>query len=139
MQIFFNPSPMEEKLLTYPLDKIKCFILNQHEGKNLTGEHKPQDILNKMLNLYPDSSIILTMGADGVIYQDKNNIYHQPAYKTKVVDTTAAGDTLLGYYIASIQKNMTIPAALDLAAKASAITVSKAGAAESIPYLKEVC
>jgi ribokinase len=54
------------------------------------------------------------------------------------VDTTAAGDTFTGYFIASILQEKPVPEALKLAAKASAIAVSREGAVPSIPTLDEV-
>jgi len=133
MQIYFNPSPMDSKILEYDLSKIHCFIINQPEAYDITSEQEPDKILSKMLSLYPNSQVILTLGSDGVIYQDKENKYTQDAFKSEVVDTTAAGDTFLGYYLASVQKGLDTAKALELAAKAASITITRHGATESIP------
>ena len=53
-------------------------------------------------------------------------------------DTTAAGDTFTGYYLASVIKGQTVEDALRIAARASAMAVSRAGAIPSIPVLEEV-
>ena len=63
---------------------------------------------------------------------------HQPIVKVPVVDTTAAGDTFTGFFIGSIAKGLSPKEAMQIAAKASAIAVSRQGAAPSIPELKEV-
>lgn len=63
---------------------------------------------------------------------------HVPANQVPVVDTTAAGDTFCGYYLACISKSMTVKAALKTATAASGLAVGRSGAASSIPYWAEV-
>ena len=62
----------------------------------------------------------------------------QSIYKVKTVDTTAAGDTYTGYFIAGILNGKTIKEAMDTASKASAIAVSRQGAAPSIHIWKKL-
>ena len=81
---------------------------------------------------------MLTLGSDGSVYQDDTGIYRQGIYKVKAVDTTAAGDTFTGYFIASIIEGLSVQEGLELAAKASAIAVSRPGATASIPLRSEV-
>ena len=53
-------------------------------------------------------------------------------------DTTAAGDTFTGFFLASYLKDGDVKKALDLAAKASSITVQGKGAAQSIPEISQL-
>ncbi len=138
MTIYFNPAPMNNLVLNYPLKHIDTFIVNQSEAQALTKVNSPEKIKEKMIQLFPNSKIILTLGKNGVIYIDKNRVIQQPAYKTIAVDTTAAGDTFIGYYIAGLQKNLSIEQCLDFACNAASISVSREGAATSIPYLREL-
>ena len=62
----------------------------------------------------------------------------QPCYKVKAVDTTAAGDTFTGFFIGGLSQGMEGVKALDWAAIAAAVAVSRAGAATSIPSKEEV-
>ena len=62
----------------------------------------------------------------------------QGIFPVKTVDTTAAGDTFTGYFISSIIDGMPVQDGLKLAAKASAIAVSRPGATASIPVRSEV-
>jgi len=55
-----------------------------------------------------------------------------------VVDTTGAGDTFVGYFIASVAEGLPTAAALRRAAAAAALCVSRAGAMDSIPLGDEV-
>ena len=64
--------------------------------------------------------------------------YRQGIYPVMAVDTTAAGDTFTGYFISSVLEGLPVPEGLKLAAKASAIAVSRQGATASIPLREEV-
>ena len=88
--------------------------------------------------LYPDMQVVLTLGKDGSVYQYKDQVYRQGIFSVQAVDTTAAGDTFTGYFISSILEGMPVDEGLKLAAKASAIAVSREGATASIPVKAEV-
>ncbi len=138
LQIALNPSPFDDALKKCDLKKISIFLLNEIEGGQISGETEPEKILDAMTKQYPNARIVLTLGSDGVIYRDQNETHKQGIFKVKAVDTTAAGDTFTGYFLASLCRNIPIKEALTLCAKASAITVSRMGATDSIPTLKEV-
>lgn len=138
MVIYFNPAPICNKLLSYPLHYIDTFIVNVPEAKAITNANSTDQMLDKMAQLFPKSKVILTLGEQGVIYQDQKTRISQPAYKVNAIDTTAAGDTFLGYFLASLQKNIEVKTALQIACKAASITVTRAGATTSIPYLHEL-
>ncbi len=138
MKIVLNPSPYDKALDECDLKKVSYFILNEIEGNQMTGEKEPEKILAGIHAKYPDAKIVLTLGSEGSMYFDDGKIYRQGIYKVKDVDTTAAGDTFTGFFIASIIKGMKSEEALSLAAKASAIAVTKPGALDSIPTIEEV-
>lgn len=136
--VVLNPSPITDELLKYPLDQVDWFIMNEIEGKAITGEETPMNIAEKMRKLYPNAKTVLTLGADGAVYFDCESCISVPAGKGKPVDTTAAGDTFTGYFFTGISKGKTPLEALEWATKASDITVTRKGAAESIPYASEI-
>ena len=136
--IILNPSPFDEKLEKCDLGKVSLFLVNEIEGFQITGEKEPQKILDQIRNKYPKAKVVLTLGGNGAVYQDGENHYHQDIFKVKAVDTTAAGDTFTGYFIASFMEGMSAGEGLKMAAKASAIAVSRPGATASIPTRKEV-
>ena len=138
MQIALNPSPFDSKLLECDLKKIGIFLLNEIEGEQVTGEKDPDAILNKLQELYPEARIVLTLGKDGAVYAYKNERYAQPIFPVKAVDTTAAGDTFTGYFLAGLMDGMEIPEVLKMCSKASSIAVTRPGAVQSIPYRAEV-
>lgn len=138
MMIILNPSPFDGALDKCDLSKVSLFLVNEIEGYQITDEKVPDKILQKIKELYPKSKIVLTLGGDGSIYQDETGVYRQGIFKVDVVDTTAAGDTFTGYFIASIIEGLPVQKGLEIAARASAIAVSRAGATASIPMRSEI-
>ncbi len=138
MMIFLNPSPYDHGLDSCDLSKISLFLVNEIEGYQITGEKEPEKILEKMKWLYPGAKLLLTLGGEGSVYQDETGIYRQGIYRVKAADTTAAGDTFTGYFISSVIDGLPVQEGLDLAARASAIAVSRPGASASIPLREEV-
>lgn len=138
MMIILNPSPYDSALDKCDFSKISMFLLNEVEGSQVTGEKETDAILEKLKEIYPEAKVVLTLGGDGSVYQYKEEQYRQGIYPVKAVDTTAAGDTFTGYFISSVLEGLPVPEGLKLAAKASAIAVSRQGATASIPLREEV-
>ena len=138
MQVVLNPSPIADNLKELPLEKISWFILNEIEGGELSGETEAEKILDKLTALYPHAKIVLTLGGDGSVYADSAQRIRQAAFRVQAVDTTAAGDTFTGFFFAAMAEGAAPADALLRASKASSISVTRAGAAASIPKLEEV-
>lgn len=143
MVVILNPSPMNEKILELPLEDVDYFLLNEVEASQILGEKMRdgenwEDIAEKLLERFPHANIVLTMGREGSVFKNSKETVRQPIYKVKAVDTTAAGDTFTGFFIGGILSGISTKEAMDRAAKASAIAVSRQGAAPSIPVLSEV-
>lgn len=143
MKIILNPSPMNEKIMKLPLDQIDYFILNEIEAMQILEMDKPEEIDGKYIasllhERFKDATIVLTLGSEGSVCISDDEYIEQSIYKVKAIDTTAAGDTYTGYFIAGILKGKTIKESMDIASKASAIAVTRQGAAPSIPVLEEV-
>lgn len=138
LTVVLNPSPISEALLAYPLDMVDWFILNEIEGKALTEKNGTEEIVSVMREKFPRARVVLTLGKEGAMYFDATSCVAVPAGKGKPVDTTAAGDTFTGYFFTGIALGKTPEEALRWATKASDITVTRKGAAESIPYASEL-
>ncbi len=138
MQIALNPSPFNEKLNAVDLSKISMFLLNEVEGFQITGKKDPEEIVEALLHRFPEARIMLTLGKDGSVYADQKQKLHQSIFPVKAVDTTAAGDTFTGYFLAGLAEGLPMEEILRRSAKASAIAVSRPGAVPSIPYRQEV-
>jgi ribokinase len=138
MKVALNPSPINEDLIhSEALENVDWFIMNEVEGYGLTQKQEPTEICKEMLNRYPCCNVVLTLGKIGVMHFDGKKFETHGIYNVPVVDTTAAGDTFAGYYIAMISKGCSIRSALLYASKASSLTVSKSGASNSIPTFED--
>ena len=135
LRIFLNPSPCDEKIMELPLELVDTLLLNEVEGEQITG--KKEQVLEALKDKFPEMHIILTLGSKGSVYADKENCVFCEAKKVNAVDTTAAGDTFTGYYIAAVSEGESVKAALELATKAAAVAVTRQGAVPSIPYRKQ--
>lgn len=138
VRVVFNPAPMGPEVLDYPLDGVSIFVVNETEGEAFTGESEPDAILAGMRARFPSATVVLTLGGDGSLYDDGNQRIAVPAQKVTAVDTTAAGDTFIGYLLAGLAGGDDPQAALEIATRAAAICVTRPGAAPSIPRRAEV-
>ena len=133
-----NPSPFDEKIPALDLSLLDAIIVNETEGEGLSGKTEPEEILAELLARYPDMKIVLTLGKQGARYADAKTRAACDIIKTNVKDTTAAGDTFTGYFFSALMRGEAPDKALKIATAASAITVSRMGAAPSIPTMDEV-
>lgn len=139
MTVAVNPSPVSEEMRNWPWDCVDLIILNETEGaffaryEKLTAADIPA-----LRSRFPDTDIVLTLGAEGSVYGGSAGTFSVPAYPAEAVDTTGAGDTYTGYLIAELARGSSVRSAMDTASKAAAVAVSRPGAASSIPFLSEV-
>jgi len=138
MCIILNPSPFNDKINKIDFNMLSYVILNEVEMKEVSDTDSVEEGLDSMSKKYPNLKIMLTLGRRGCIYKDSEKEVNQDIFPVEVVDTTAAGDTFTGYFIAGISMGDDIAEVLKTAAMASAIAVSRKGAAPSIPKRCEV-
>jgi ribokinase len=138
MTIAFNPAPMTAAVRNYPLELVNVFFLNETEAEALTGETDPHRAGIAMRRQFPNAATVLTLGSRGAAYFGDGGELFQPATAVQAIDTTAAGDTFLGYFLAEYCRSLDAERALMIACRAASICVTRPGAADSIPYLHEV-
>ena len=121
-----------------------CYIIKPNElelatltGKKLNNieEYKKADI---ELQKTGADFVISTLGGDGAIAYDGENIKNFDCKKTTVVDTTAAGDTFTAGLVIGLNEGKSIEEAINFGQSAAAITVSRKGAQTSIPSRDEI-
>jgi ribokinase len=141
LKICLNPSPYNEKIEKLPLDLADMFFVNEIEGSALAGlaeDSPPENILDALVSRFPRAEIILTLGKRGARYGRGKIRAAGEIINLPVADTTGAGDTFTGYFIAARARGAGVPEALNIACKAASIAVSRKGAMESIPRAAEV-
>lgn len=138
MKIVLNPSPFDDALRLCNMESVSLFLVNEVEGFQMTGEKEPKEIIRKMHEMYPYAEVVLTLGSKGALFAGKGEICEQPIFPVKAVDTTGAGDTFTGYFVTAYYEGKEPKEALRLAAMASAIAVTRNGAAVAVPMRDEV-
>ena len=86
----------------------------------------------------PVEKLLITRGSAGISYRDGASCFTQAAFAVEAVDTTGAGDTFMGYFIAQLDGGKSPQEALRMAAAAAALKVTKKGTAEAIPLKEDV-
>ena len=140
MRIVVNPSPVDAQILAAPLELADMLIVNEVEAEALCGETQPSAMLPALKARFPHAALLLTLGEAGAAFLPVNAAepFRQAAYRVIPADTTAAGDTFTGFFLATLENTENPAEALDMAAKAAALSVSKKGAMPSIPTMEEV-
>jgi ribokinase len=138
VRIAYNPSPFDAETVAAVLPYLDLIILNETEGRDLTGESDPLLIIKGVRGRAPRLDIALTLGGDGAYLASNEETYFQPAQKVTTVDTTGAGDTFLGYLLGSLTRGIDKKNALERASRAAAVCVTRRGAAASIPLAVEI-
>jgi ribokinase len=141
VKIALNPSPWNERAMRLPLELADILFVNEIEGAGLAKlecKTPVNEILDQLCAFFPKTEIILTAGSDGAFYGCGNFRAKGEAVSVPVIDTTGAGDCFTGYFLAARIQGFSVQDALNTACKAAAITVSRKGAMESIPFRSEV-
>ena len=140
LSVAFNPAPMTPEVLSYPLEGVSLFVVNQTEGEALAGteDASPETVVGALQARFSNAEILLTLGEDGSLYARDGECIQTPAVAVDAVDTTAAGDTFIGYFLAELLAGESVTQSLVLASRAAALCVTRPGAAVSIPRRSEL-
>ena len=145
LAVILNPSPFDSAKSTLPLQLADTLFVNEVESASLAGVPVPADdegfrtVMDILGNMYSDTRIILTAGKNGAYCFEKNRkVSFAPIVDYPVVDTTGAGDTFCGYFLAAEAAGKDAEEALCIASKAAGIAVSRSGAMQAMPWAGEV-
>ncbi len=138
MKIALNPSPYDETIQKMPLEKLSWLILNEVEVKDLSGQETEEAYVRWFREHFPNLRVVVTLGRRGALYIDQAQVIRHPAYKTNIVDTTAAGDVFTGFFLGGQAQGRPVEETMQIASKAAGISVSRNGAAASAPTMDEV-
>ena len=139
--VVLNPAPacpLPEEMFRY----IDLFIPNETELSTFSGipvdDVASAEKAAAAMQAKGVGKLIVTMGSKGSLILDGGPSVLVPARNVKAVDTTAAGDTFCGALCVAVSEGKSLKEAAEFACAASALTVQKMGAQNSIPYRKEI-
>ncbi len=117
-------------------------VASEEFGKDLTGEghagsFDPEEALMLMKSFGTKASTI-TLGNKGSVTMAGDEVFHVPAFKVSVVDTTGAGDVFHGGYIYGLLRKQGIKDAVRFATAFASLKCRKLGGRGGIPALEEV-
>jgi ribokinase len=134
----YNPSPLDEACSEVDLNVVDYLFVNEHEALALTGASSWKSALSCMVTAHPGMSVILTRGGAGSIFSGRGEQIETPAETVEVVDTTGAGDTFTGYFLARLLRGKNPRACLEIATRAASLAVGRPGAADAVPHSYEL-
>ena len=138
IKIVLNPAPMTDNIKDLPLAKLDTLIVNQGEAEALCGAADIDEMTRQMAALAPQTRVVVTLGGDGAMLLANGEVTHINSPSVDVVDTTGAGDTFVGYFLAGVADGMNDHDALQRACLAGSIAVTRQGAITAIPDRSEV-
>ena len=142
MVIALNPSPCDAKLDAVDFGKLSWLLANEVEAAQISGGGDAEAAWERLHGRWPALNVLITLGRAGSVAWrvrgDEVENARQEAFPVRAVDTTGAGDTYTGYFIAGLMAGMPLRECMRRASRASAISVTRPGAADSIPRLEEV-
>ncbi|WP_035823041.1 ribokinase [Janthinobacterium sp. RA13] len=138
--VVLNPAPAAS-LPAGVLELVDYLIPNEIEAAMLAGvspEGADAKALAAALQKLGSDNVIITLGSKGVHAALYGGDYTFPAEVVQAVDTTAAGDTFIGGFVAGLASGMDEAEAIQQGQRAAAWSVTKPGAQTSIPHLHEL-
>ena len=141
-RLAFNPAPAHPDLASLPLASLALLVVNQVELQQLSGHDDYSAGLLALQQRCPQTEIVVTLGSAGALCalpgQTAEQWQHCSIVPVDAKDTTGAGDTFVGYYLASRIREETVASALATASAAAALCVTRLGAVDAIPTYTEV-
>jgi ribokinase len=134
MRVIYSAAPFSIKAVTDLVPDVSMLVMNSVEAAQLCSE------MGVTLDKIPASQVMVTLGAKGAMWRsnETGEVIEVSSPAVHPVDTTAAGDTYIGYVAAGLDLGMPIKAAMEWAVQAAALKVTRHGTADAIPTADEV-
>lgn len=134
MQVVYTAAPFDAAAVKAVLPFVSTLVMNKGESEQICAA------LDCELPDLDVSEIVVTLGSDGAYWRSNKTgeVVTVDGVKVEVKDTTAAGDTFLGYWAAGVSLGQTTREAMLWAADAAALKVTREGTADVIPTAAEV-
>ncbi|MBC3766181.1 ribokinase [Neptunicella marina] len=138
LSVAYNPAPATDVVKQVNPDWVDLLIVNQTEAELVSGCDSLEAQMEYFQQHWPNTDVLLTLGKAGATLITREGVLAADAYEVKALDTTAAGDTFIGFFLAFFAQGEEVGVAMQMACAAAALAVQKAGAAQSIPAVEEV-
>ncbi len=131
-KVAYSAAPFVADTVAQLIGRIDLLAVNEIEARETA------DLLSVAVSDIAVPELLITRGSEGAEFHSDGEVHRQPAYPVDAVDTTGAGDTFLGSFLAHHCTGAPIEQSLRYASAASALQVTRPGAAVAIPAREEV-
>ncbi|MDN4502074.1 ribokinase [Alteromonadaceae bacterium BrNp21-10] len=138
LQVAYNPAPVSAQAQDVDPQHVDLLFVNQVEAAAISDCDELGDQIQYFAEHWPHTDVILTLGKEGALWLHQQQVMKTDAFDVTPVDTTAAGDTFIGFFLAGFAQGQDVETALYKASAAAAICVQCNGASCSIPSLEQV-
>lgn len=142
-KVILNPAPAPESISQELLSLVDVLTPNETELLKLSGlgtaggKAAIEKGAERLLELGV-GHVLVTLGEEGALLVNHHGKVYYPSQKVKAVDTTAAGDCFNGALAVALSEGMTMEQSISFANKAAALSVSRRGAQDSLPFYREL-
>jgi len=133
VRVAFNVAPIDARAESYSLEAVELLLLNEIEAMALAREPDAAAALERLTRDHKAQHVVITLGADGVVYGCGMQRLQLPAFVVAAVDETGAGDAFIGHLMAAWLDGLPVLERLRRASAAGALAVCSHGAAPAIP------
>lgn len=145
VEVVLNPAPYHDEINEDILNNISYYIPNEVEFLSTIGinskENHDLEWFEKEGLKFADKyqlNLVITLGSRGSMLIQDSKVEYINAQKVNAVDTTAAGDSFIGGFLAALSQGNEIVDSLNFGSKVAGLTVSRYGAISAIPYIDEI-
>lgn len=122
--------------------KVEYLICSEDFARDYTKVEKitPEnyhEVFSQMEELN-GKNVVITLGEKGCIYRKNGELYNHPAFQTKAIDTTGAGDIFHGAFVYALSNNFDFIEAIKFSSVCASLSVEKIGGRDSIPELNDI-
>ena len=134
MRVVYSAAPFDVDAVQAVLPHVTLLAVNGVEAQQM------QEALGRPVSEFPVAEVLVSKGAEGATWHDLagGRVLHAPSPQVEAVDTTGAGDTLIGYFAGRRERGCSVDLALTVGVTAGALMVTRQGTADVIPDLVEV-
>jgi fructokinase len=132
LDINIRPPHFNRSHLEYLLNRADVLKMNEGELELITGWFSPfnnnEDRIRLIQDKFNIETLIVTMGGDGAIVDDKGYFFRHPGFRITVADTIGSGDAFLAGYIYQLLQGSSTEKSLEFASAMGAFIATQSGA-----------
>ncbi|MBI3698671.1 MAG: carbohydrate kinase family protein [Acidobacteria bacterium] len=115
---------------------IDCLFVNQDEARMLAGSDDPAPV-GAFFRGRGAGMVVLKMAAEGCAVSAPGEEFRSPAFPVEAIDSTGAGDSFCGWFLAALRRGFSLPDAARFANAVGACSISRLGATEGLLGFEE--